>query len=305
MRSKPVLIGIIAILGLGFLAWAIFLQLKPAISANFDGARAYRDVTAQVGFGPRVPDSIAHQETIKYIQLELVKAGWSASLLQQDINGHTAYNILATRSKNAPVILFGAHYDSRILADNDQIIANQSLPVPGADDGASGVAVMLEMARSLPADSVSTGLLFIDIEDNGRIPGWDWLLGSEVFADNMSFQPKAVVILDMIGDADLNIFMERNSDVTLTNQIWNTAKSLGYDSAFVPQYKYTVLDDHIPFIKKGLRAVDLIDLDYPYWHTTQDTADKVSAASLKKVGDTLLAWVRDYGACLSLENCKP
>jgi glutaminyl-peptide cyclotransferase len=120
----------------------------------------------------------------------------------------------------------------------------------------------------------------------------------------MTIQPQAVVIVDMIGDADLNIYMEKGSDAGLTRQIWKTAKTLGYESAFIPEEKYQVLDDHVPFIEKGLRAVDIIDLDYPYWHTLQDTPDKVSAASLQKVGDTLLAWIRDYGACLAQQNCN-
>ena len=135
-------------------------------------------------------------------------------------------------------------------------------------------------------------------------PGWDWIQGSQVFADNISFQPKAVVILDMIGDADLNIFMEKNSDAGLTDQIWKTAKSLGYESSFKPKYKYSVLDDHIPFINKGFRAVDIIDLDYHYWHTIQDTSDRVSAASLKKVGDTISTWINIYGPCLQQQNCS-
>ena len=98
----------------------------------------------------------------------------------------------------------------------------------------------------------------------------------------------------MIGDADLNIYMEKNSDEEYTRQIWDTAAKLGYDKAFIPQYKYQVEDDHLPFIQKGLRAVDIIDLDYPYWHTVQDTADKVSAGSLSIVGTTLLTWIKSF-----------
>ena len=254
-------------------------------------------------FGPRIPDSAAHQKTITYIQEELGKAGWSANLQKQTINGHIAYNILATRSILDPVILLGAHYDSRIWANQDPTPTNQKLAVPGADDGASGVAVLLELARSLPTKSAPTGLLFIDIEDNGEIPGWDWLLGSKVFVETMAFKPKAVVILDMIGDTDLNIYMEKNSDDGLNQQIWATAQTLGYASSFIPKYKYSMEDDHTPFVEKGLRAVDLIDFDYPYWHTTQDTTDKVSAESLSKVGKTMLAWIKNYGPCLAQQTC--
>ena len=291
---------------LGAMAFGLYwLQKNKAPLAQFDGARALQDVKTQVNYGPRIPASPAHDQTIKYIQLELTKAGWTATLLQQNINGHIAYNLLATRSQQEPIILLGAHYDSRLWASHDLDPQKQKLPVPGADDGASGVAVLLEMARSLPSDSVPTALLFIDIEDNGEIPGWDWLLGSRAFANNMTYQPKAVVILDMIGDADLNIYMEKNSDAGLNQQIWKTAQQLGYETSFIPQYKYSMEDDHTPFVEKGLRAVDLIDFDYPYWHTTQDTTDKVSAKSLSIVGKTMLAWIQNYGPCLAEQSCKP
>ena len=95
----------------------------------------------------------------------------------------------------------------------------------------------------------------------------------------------------MIGDADLNIYMEHNSNYDLTKAIWQTAKELGYESKFIPEYKYSMLDDHTPFLEGGIPAVDIIDFDYPYWHTVQDTPDKVSAESLQVVGETLRTWV--------------
>lgn len=306
MKSKRLIIGLmifVALVFLGIFAWNTWNHVTSP-TLVFDKQRALQDVVAQVEFGPRVPGSPAHQQTIDFIQNELQLAGWISSVLEQQINGHTAYNILATRNNETPVILLGAHYDSRLQADNDPLAANHNLPVPGANDGASGVAVLLEIARSLPPVRVPCALLFIDIEDNGRLPGWEWIQGSTVFAGNLTFQPKAVVIIDMIGDADLNIYMERNSDSELTTQLWQTAQKLGYENAFIPEYKYRVLDDHIPFINKGLRAVDIIDLDYKYWHTVQDTPDKISATSLEKVGQTLLAWIRDYGVCLKNQNCN-
>jgi glutaminyl-peptide cyclotransferase len=292
------------LIALGALGWFVWTKNYPEPIAHFDGERAQKDVAAQVAFGPRTPTSEAHAKTITYIQGELAAAGWRSSVETKQFGGQTALNILATRNNRDPVLLLGAHYDSRLYADNDPVPANHTVPVPGANDGASGVAVLLELARSLPANGTPTALLFIDIEDNGRIPGWDWILGSKAFAANMSIQPKAAVIVDMIGDADLNIYKEKNSDAELTRQIWKTAKTLGYETAFIPLQKYRVEDDHIPFIEKGIRSVDIIDLDYPYWHTIQDTTDKVSAASLQKVGDTLLAWIHDYGPCIEQQNCN-
>jgi hypothetical protein len=302
-RFTPLLVGFSFLLILGLGSWFASIYLFPKPVASFMGTRAFDDVNNQVGFGPRTPDSPAHEKAISYIQKELLGAGWSSFLYKQFFNGHYAYNIMATRNKRMPTILLGAHYDSRIYADNDPITENRTLAVPGANDGASGVAVLLEIARSLPKDSTGTALLFIDIEDNGRIPGWDWIQGSRAFVESNVIQPKAVIIIDMIGDKDLNIFVEKNSDAELTRQIWKTAKVLGYESTFIPEQKYQVLDDHVPFLEKGFHAVDIIDLDYKYWHTINDTPDKISASSLQKVGDTLLVWIHEFGPCIELQNC--
>jgi hypothetical protein len=126
---------------------------------------------------------------------------------------------------------------------------------------------------------------------NGRIDGWDWILGSTEFVKNNPLQPQAVVIVDMIGDADLNIYKEKNSNAELTDEIWEIARELGYESVFIPEYKYSILDDHTPFLRAGIPAIDIIDFDYPYWHTLQDVPENVSAASLKAVGQTLHTWV--------------
>lgn len=307
MKNRRLFLSLFAIdtlIVLGVLGWFLWTPNHPQPAPRFDGERALKDVIAQVDFGPRIPDSDAHAEVIKYIQSELAAAGWESSVKEQQFGGQTAFNILATRSEEKPIILLGAHYDSRLHADNDPDSGNHTVPVPAANDGASGVAVLLELARTLPTDSTPTALLFIDIEDNGRIPGWDWILGSRAFAASLSDLPKAFVLVDMIGDKDLNIYMEKNSDPGLTRQIWDTAKTLGYASAFIPEEKYRVIDDHVPFIEKGIRSVDIIDLDYRYWHTVQDTPDKVSAESLQKVGDTLLAWIAKYGACIEQQNCN-
>lgn len=296
LKSRRILIVILLVL-LALVASAVMeiISLSPRSTTNsFSGERAYQDVVAQVNFGPRLPDSRAHTNTISYIEKKLADAGWTASVETTVTNGRPAQNIVATRSGLAPVILLGAHYDSRIWASNDSDPSNQQKPVPGANDGASGVAVLLEIARSLPADSVPVNLVFFDIEDNGTIPGWDWLEGSRAYANALSTQPQAVIVVDMIGDADLNIYQEQNSDKEYTHQIWDMAKRLGYESVFIPQPKYSMEDDHTPFLEKGIRAVDIIDFDYPYWHTVQDTADKVSPKSLQIVGETLLAWIRDF-----------
>jgi Zn-dependent M28 family amino/carboxypeptidase len=164
--------------------------------------------------------------------------------------------------------------------------------VPGANDSGSGVVVLLELARIIPDElNLSVRLVFFDAEDNGGIEDWDWILGSRGYADNMSTIPDAVIILDMIGDEDLTINKEYNSDPALMEQIWNQADELGYNMIFLDEYKHSMLDDHTPFVEAGIPAVDIIDFDYPYWHTTADTSDKVSPVSLQIVGDTIYHWL--------------
>ena len=269
-------------------------SITQAPPLTFDGERAYAHILAQNALGPRTPGSAAHAEFIEYAQKEFEQQGWDVSLQQTERMGHAITNILATRRERPPVLLM-AHYDSRFFADNDPDPANHTVPVPGANDGASGVAVLLELARVLSSDA-PVGLLLVDAEDQGRIAGWDWILGSRAFAEALDYQPEAVILLDMIGDADLNIYKEHNSDPGLTDEIWAAAASLGYEQVFIPEYKYRMIDDHVPFIEKGIRAVDLIDFDYPDWHTIHDTPDKVSARSLQIVGEVLLAWLDGFEA---------
>jgi Zn-dependent M28 family amino/carboxypeptidase len=225
---------------------------------------------------------------------ELQNSGWEVEIQELNYEGQPVRNVIARRGDGDRWIILGAHYDSRLVADQDPDPQLKMQPVPGANDGASGVAILLEIARTLPkhlAKADQVWLVFFDSEDQGNLPGWDWIYGSRAFVDNLQATPSAMVLVDMIGDADLNIYQELNSDANLTRQIWEAAASLGYQDEFIQQPKYRMLDDHIPFLEKGIPAVDLIDFDYPYWHTSQDTADKVAASSLEAVGRTLVQWL--------------
>lgn len=269
------------------------------IKQEFNGERAWRDVEYQVTLGPRLPDSQAHAQAVEWMVSELEQAGWQVRIQETQWMDRPVRNVVAHWGTGSPWLVLGAHYDSRMLADHDPDLSRRSRPVPGANDGASGVAVLLEMARVLPAYMKEARfkrveLVFFDSEDQGRLPGWDWILGSRAYVaglDQGSSLPDAAVIVDMIGDAGLNIYMEKNSDPTLTAEIWQQAAGLGLQDKFIGQYRHQMLDDHIPFKEAGIPAVDLIDFDYPYWHTTADTADKVSAESLAAVGKVLLAWM--------------
>ena len=268
---------------------------QPEVDPVFDGARAYDNVLTQVAFGPRIPGTEGHAQAVEWIRGELVEAGWQVEIQESEALGNPIRNIVARRGGEAPLIIVGAHYDSRIYADEDPDPENHTRPTPGANDGASGVAVLLELARTLPADSANVWMVFFDAEDNGRIEGWDWILGSREFVSQNAIEPRAVVILDMIGDADLNIYKERNSNPALTDEIWGEAHELGYERQFLPDYKFSMLDDHTPFLEAGIPVVDIIDFDYPYWHTIDDTPDKVSPQSLEAVGRTLWTWIVRQG----------
>jgi glutaminyl-peptide cyclotransferase len=258
----------------------------------FNGRQAYTDIRTQLAFGPRTPGSVAHQQTGNWILLELMDAGWQTEEQIGEMNGHPIRNLIARRGSGNPLIIISAHYDSRMEASKDQDIANRTMPVPGANDGASGVAVLLGLARSLPEDLPGqVWLVFFDAEDQGNLSGWDWILGSRFFVNTLQGKPEGVVVVDMIGDADLQICVERNSDPVLTGEIWGTADLAGFSQKFLPVARYEILDDHLPFLENDIPAVLLIDFDYPWWHTTADTLDKVSVDSLDAVGDVLYRWI--------------
>jgi len=270
----------------------VFPQESPR---EFDGARALEKVNWQVAQGARIPGSQAHERVLQWIESDLRKSRWEVEIQHDNSNPQLPIkNIIARRDAGRPWIILGAHYDTRPVADRDPNPQNRLQPVPGANDGASGVAILLELGRVLPRKmDKSIWLVFFDAEDGGGLPGGEWILGSTYFASQLESYPDAVVIVDMVGDSDLNLYYERNSSLELSQSIWNQAAALGYNQ-FIPAPKYSILDDHTPFLERGIPAVDIIDFDYPYWHTLEDTPDKVSAESLEAVGKTLQYWLLAY-----------
>lgn len=283
--------------------WAIILLLAALLTAckgqatesenpAFEGARAYGWVTAQCDLGYRIPGTAAHGQAGDLIIDELETLGWQVREQRFTYHDTPIRNILAWRGEG-PALMLGAHYDTRPAADQE----DPSVPVMGANDGASGVAVLLELARVLDVERVGHQiyLAFFDAEDSGSLDGWPWIVGSTYMAETWGADGEppleAMVLVDMIGDADLQVYYEGNSDPDLRAEIWSVAEGLGYGSVIVPQHRHTMLDDHIPFVQRGIPAVDMIDFDYPYWHTTQDTPDKVSASSLEAIGLTLETWL--------------
>jgi hypothetical protein len=263
----------------------------PPPDLGFDGARAMQHVEAQMQWVPRDTGAPGWRETGDYIVAEAQAAGWTVEEQRFDYQGVSVRNIIAKRG-SGPLLILGAHYDARKYADQDPDPAKQRDPVPAANDGASGVAALLELARHIDADRLgrTVWLAFFDAEDNGDLEGWEWTVGSTYMAQNLPTKAEAMVLLDMIGDADLQIYYEQNSTPGLRESIWQSAAELGYVQ-FIATPKFAMLDDHTPFLAQGIPAADLIDFDYPHWHTTADTTDKVSAASLEAVGRTIERWL--------------
>jgi len=276
------------LVGLALLtAWRLGFFKSPGPS-EFDGELAYQHVLAQMDFGPRITGSDANLATGAYIADQLNALDWRTEFQDFVYQDTPARNLIARANEGqGPIIILGAHYDSRRRADRDPEHPDQ--PVPGANDGASGVAVLLELARSLDHDKVphEIWLAFFDAEDNGGLDGWDWIAGSTYMAEHLTVQPEAMLLVDMIGDADQQIYFDLNSDPELSARVWAVAAQLGYGDYFLPLPRYAMLDDHTPFRQRGIPAIDIIDFDYPYWHTTADTADKVSPESLERVGRTI------------------
>lgn len=302
LHAARALLALITVACLGYGGLLGYGQARRLVEGSppFDGAIALEHVEQQILFGPRLTGSRNSVRFRNWLTDLLGSMGWKIHLhVFQAPEDRQGVNVLAARGEG-PTILLGAHYDSRLLADEDPEPDLRSRPVPGANDGASGVAVLLELARVLDIQSVGheVCLAFFDAEDNGNIPGWSWILGSEAYANALADQPRCgdpifVIIVDMVGDLDQRIPLERNSTPELSDAIWRQAAELGYGAYLVPEPKYRIIDDHLPFLQRGIPAIVIIDFDYPYWHTTADTLDKVGAESLERVGRTLETWLEN------------
>lgn len=263
---------------------------------TFDGARAYGYVVEQVSFGPRPSGSEALRRTADYIIGNLEGVGWRVWAQEFTYQGVALRNIFATRSVGKPrdgAILLGAHYDTRPRADREANATRRDEAILGANDGASGVAVLLELARVFEAERCGKGIIlaFFDAEDSGGINGWPFSVGAEAAAEELAPGLGQVIIVDMVGDADQQFYYERGSDSGIQQELWSIAKEIGYGKWFIPEPRHGVMDDHVPFMRRGVPSVDIIDFDYAYWHTLQDTADKVSGDSLERVGRVLLEYL--------------
>ncbi len=281
-------------------------ETPPVAHSSFDGGRAFAALTAQCDLGVRPPGSAAHEKCKAYIlaqltpQVDKVRTqAFNYRDSDRDVTLHLT-NIIGVINPNAKkkICLF-THWDTRPTADQD--LDHKDRPILGADDGASGTAALLELARVFHAKRPDIGvvLLFVDGEDWG--PGENRMyLGSIYFAQNPGpDKPDYAVLLDMIGQKNLVVKREAYSQQVhpeLNDKVWSAASALGYGAQFPADpniQQGPIGDDHQPFNNAGIPAIDLIDFDYPYWHTLGDTPDKCSPDSLKAVGDTLAKVIYD------------
>ena len=277
-----------------------------AAQGEFDGEAAFGYVETQLAFGPRVPNSEGHRSTGDWIMAQLQARADSVEVQEfshMTVDGELLQlrNFIGRFRPDLPDrILYVAHWDTRPRADRSANLGQQRMPVPGANDGASGVAVLLGVADALvrTPPTIGVDLLFVDGEDYGEFPGADVLIGSRHYAGTLdrSALPLFAVVWDMVGDRNLQIYQEGNSVAgapEVVDRVWARARELGYGSVFRDRVGYTMTDDHVPLLEAGVRAIDVIDFDdVPWWHTTEDTIDTVSAESLKIVGDVAVALLR-------------
>jgi len=282
---------------------------SPPPAPEIDGNAALAYARTQVEFGPRVPGTEGHRKTSAWLDSLLraradtvVAQRWSHISNAGDTLPLT--NLLARFNPGAERrIMFLAHWDTRPRADADSGAATNQ-PIDGANDGASGVAVLLAMADALvkAPPAVGVDLLFVDAEDYGTFPETDVLLGSKYFAANLPPGPKPeyAVLLDMVG-AKGSIFRKEGFSVTAAPQVvdmvWKIAARMGHGRLFVDETGISVTDDHIPLQQAGIRAIDVIaefgrGYSFPYWHTADDTIDKLSAEVLGAVGDVMMGVIR-------------
>lgn len=260
---------------------------------KFDEENAFELLRELSSYGPRIPDSEPSMRTVSFIEKYLIENGWDTNLQHFTKSNCSGTNVLATKGSGKSHVLLGTHFDSRSVAD--AFTKDNKFAVPGANDGLSGTAVLLEISRqSMISLDKKITLAFFDCEDQGGINNQEWATGAAYFVENIQYQPNAVVIIDMVGDEDLLIYREVNSDTRLSDEIWDTAQKLEFQNVFINQKKYSLLDDHFPFLQIGIPASLIIDFDYPYWHTTEDTIDKIEKNSLQIVGNVILEWLRTY-----------
>ena len=283
---------------------------------TFEADSAYAYVANQVSFGPRVPNSKAHKQCGDYLAAELTRFGAQLYVQEANLKAYDgtlleARNLIGSYNpeQSKRVLLF-AHWDSRPYSDHDPDPANLRKPLEGADDGASGVGVLLEIARQLgqQAPNIGVDILFCDAEDYGTPEFVDdyqpdtWCLGSQFWAKNphvKNYKAEFGILLDMVGGKGATFFREfqsMRSAAPIVQMVWSKARDLGYGKFFINADGGAITDDHQYVISgRGIPSIDIINYDpdtetgfASYWHTQQDNMDNIDRETLKAVGQTVL-----------------
>ena len=289
---------------------AIFLTNCQTNEVKFDGNSAFNWLEQQCEFGPRNPGSVGYVDCKEFLIKSLTNFSdtvFAQNFKNTELRDNKTFdlsNIIAEFKVNSEkYILLGAHWDTRPWADRDLDISNHSTPIIGANDGASGVAVLMELAKMFDnhPPPVNITLVLFDGEDMG-VEGVNnsWAKGSQYFAKNLPIQkPDFGIIVDMIGDSNLEIPIERNSyrvAPDLVNELWDLSEMLKLP-AFQNRLGYDIYDDHIPLWEiANIQTIDLIDFNYPnqqinHWHTLNDVPQNCSYESLEQVGQLLSTYI--------------
>ncbi len=315
-------------------AWLILTGCKPTTDTNnalkqdkvadtissavkFDSDTAYTYIKDQLAFGPRVAGSEGNRLCREYIVNTLTRHGASnVRVLAGDVTVFTGKtlpiaNIMGSYNPDAKDrVLLVAHYDTRPWADNDDNEENRLKPIPGANDGASGVAALLEIARQLNTckPPVGVDMLFVDAEDYGQISGFSthdnsWCLGTQYWVEHIPYKPDALprygILLDMVGGFDAKFHREYFSDQgpsrVILDKVWSIASRSGYGDRFINKPGGSVVDDHIFLSDAGIPTIDIIESKNertgtftPTWHTMDDNIKNIDRSSLKAAGQTVL-----------------
>jgi len=283
-------------------ATAVAATQPPRLNAE----RSWHYLCEQVNYGPRVPGSESIRKTRQLIIATLERNGFStrtqtfrgfAPALQREVSG---VNIIGIRPAGAQArFVISAHYDTRPIADNDPDPARRGQPIPGANDGASGVAILLGLADALAETPPPHGvaLVFFDVEDCGMAKDpYGYCLGSRFMAQNLPEELENFALginLDMVGKKNLRLPIEINSLRHAPDEVfalWEVGQIVA-PSVFVNQKGREIYDDHVPFLERGKKFINVIDFDYPQWHTGADSIEHCDSQSLKAVGDTLLRFL--------------
>ncbi|MCB0113411.1 MAG: M28 family peptidase [Caldilineaceae bacterium] len=271
---------------------------------NFSGQQAMMHVTQQMGYGPRFTGSPGNEAAGDWLIEELGQAGWSVYIQPFRVTEEEipARNIIAVRGEG-PTAMITTHYDSRLFADKDGTDERRAQPAPGANDAASGAAVLLELARTLVVNEAGREvcLVFFDASSNGGIPGWEADMGIRYFVDQLDAlprcgAPRTVVMVRGVGDMDQQILRPINGDAALIDELWQVASTLGYEqwrdeTAEAADNADSFQIDY--FAALGIPTVEISDATYRHSATLADTADKLSGDSLQRVGRVLEVWLEE------------